>query len=338
MPPGIRMRSWIVQTVFFLRRALRLALLPCLQGSDEVLVGGQAVIEGVMMRSPHSFAVAVRRPAGSIAILQDSLERPSEKYRCLKYPVLRGLGLVGQALVLGIRALRYSAEQALEDAEPKAPKKKRELSNWLLALNLIFSLGFFIFFYKFVPLYLTTQLKGHYPAVENAFLFNLVDGTIRILLFLGFLVVIAQWKEIQRVFEYHGAEHKVVWAFERNGGIDLASARACPRFHPRCGTSFLLVVLVIAMVLYMFLPFHTFAGRFAGRLLLLPLIAGVSYEFIRYAAKSQGRLWRWASQPGLWLQRITTREPNDSQLETAIQALEAAMALEKSRGGELIVA
>ena len=170
------MRSWIVQTVFFLRRARRLALLPYLQGSDEVLVGGQAVIEGVMMRSPHSFAVAVRRPAGSIAILQDSLERPSEKYRWLKYPILRGLGMVGQALVLGIRALRYSAEQALEDAEPTAPKKKRELSNWLLALNLIFSLGFFIFFYKFVPLYLTTQLKGRYPAVENTFLFNLVDG------------------------------------------------------------------------------------------------------------------------------------------------------------------
>jgi uncharacterized protein YqhQ len=332
------MQSWIVQTVFILRRALRLALHPYLQGSEEILVGGQAVIEGVMIRSPHSFAVAVRRPAGSIAILQDSLARPSEKYRWLKYPVLRGLGMVGQALVLGIRALRYSAEQALKDAEPTTPRRKSRLSNWLLALNLIFSLGFFIFFYKFVPLYLTTQLKGRYPAVENSFLFNLVDGTIRILLFLGFLVVVAQWEEIQRVFEYHGAEHKVVWAFERNGSVDLAAARASPRFHPRCGTSFLLVVLVIAMVLYMFLPFHTFVGRFAGRLLLLPLIAGVSYEFIRYAAKSQGWLWRCASQPGLWLQRITTREPNDSQLETAIQALEAAMALEKSRGGELVVA
>jgi uncharacterized protein YqhQ len=196
------MRSWIVQTVFVLRRALRLALLPYLQGSDEVLVGGQAVIEGVMMRSPHSFAVAVRRPAGSIAILQDSLERPSEKYRCLKYPVLRGLGMVGQALVLGIRALRYSAEQALEDAESKAPKKKRELSNWLLALNLIFSLGFFIFFYKFVPLYLTTQLKGRYPAVENIFLFNLVDGTIRILLFLPRALAPAFTRAAEPVFSW----------------------------------------------------------------------------------------------------------------------------------------
>ena len=310
-------------------------------------MGGQAVIEGVMMRSPHSFAVAVRRPSGAIAIMQDFLVRPSERYGWLKYPVLRGLGTLGQALVLGIRALRFSAEQALEDAAKgdaagrpfgeQKPHKNPELSNWLLALNLALSLGFFIFFYKFLPLYLATQLKGHFPPVENVVVFNLVDGLIRIALFLGFLIALAQWKEIQRVFEYHGAEHKVVWAFERGATVDVASARAWSRFHPRCGTSFLLVVMAFAMVLYTFLPFRSFAGRLAGRILLLPLIAGVSYEFIRFAAKSQGKIWRWASQPGLWLQRVTTREPNDSQLETAIKALEAAMGLEKSRGGELVV-
>lgn len=323
-----------------LRRAARLALLPVLQGSEEILVGGQAVIEGVMMRSPHSYAVAVRQPAGTIAVMQDFLERPSEKHPWLKYPIVRGLGTLGQALVLGIRALRYSAEQAIEEPVKarEKPKKKQELSNWILALNLAFSLGFFIFFYKFVPLYLTTQVKGRYPVVENTFVFNLVDGFIRIALFLGFLILIAQWKEIKRVFEYHGAEHKVVWAYEKTQTIELSTARACTRFHPRCGTSFLLVVMVIAMVLYMFLPFHTFAGRFLGRLLLLPLIAGVSYEFIRFAAKSKGPLWRWASQPGLWLQRVTTREPDDGQLETAIKALETAMEMEKSRGGELVVA
>ncbi len=304
-------------------------------------MGGQAVIEGVMMRSPHSYAVAVRRPSGSIAVTRDFLERPSEKYRWLKYPVLRGLGTLGQALVLGIRALRYSAEQAVEDPKQPADKKaekKPELSNWLLALNLAFSLAFFIFFYKFVPLYLATLLKHHYAVAENIFVFNLADGVIRIVLFLIFLIVLAQWKEIQRVFEYHGAEHKVVWAFEKRGPVDVTSARACSRFHPRCGTSFLLVVMAIAMALYMFLPFRSFVGRLVGRILLLPLIAGVSYEFIRYAAKSRGRLWRWASQPGLWLQRVTTREPDDSQLETAIRALETALELEKSRGGELVVA
>ncbi|MBZ5545387.1 MAG: DUF1385 domain-containing protein [Acidobacteriia bacterium] len=320
------------------RRALRLVALPFFQGPEEILVGGQAVIEGVMMRSPHSFAVAVRRPAGDIAVLQDSLVRPSEKYPWLKYPLLRGLGTLGQAMVLGIRALRYSAAEALEEKESKPREKKPELNNWLLALNLAISLGFFIFFYKFLPLYLATQVQGHYLAAKSTLVFNLVDGVIRILLFLGFLWLIAQWKDIQRIFEYHGAEHKVVWAYEKTGRFDLATARDCTRFHPRCGTSFLLVVMVIAMVLYMFLPFQSFAGRLAGRLLLLPLIVGVSYEFIRFAAKAQGPLWRWAAQPGLWLQRITTREPNDAQLETAIRALEAAMEMEKSRGGELVVA
>ena len=321
-----------------MRRAARLALLPALQGPDEVLVGGQAVIEGVMMRAPHAFAVAVRRPAGTIAVLQDFLQKPSEKRRWLKYPILRGLGTLGQALVLGIKALRYSADQALEDPKAAAEDKKPEFSNWLLAANLAFSLGFFIFFYKFLPLWLTTKLKDPFPAVENGLVFNLVDGIIRIVLFLGFLAILAQWKEIKRIFEYHGAEHKVVWAFEKTGKMDLETARPCTRFHPRCGTSFLLVVMGIAMVLYMFLPFQSFAGRFAGRLVLLPVIAGVSYEFIRFAAKSQGKLWRWAAQPGLWLQRITTREPNDAQLETAIKALEVAMELEKSRGGEPVVA
>jgi uncharacterized protein YqhQ len=321
-----------------LSRVLRLISLPLLQASEEVLIGGQAVIEGVMMRSPHSYAVAVRQPSGSIAVTRDFLERPSEKHPWLKYPVLRGLGTLGQALVLGIRALRYSAEQALE--APEAPKagKKPELGNWLLALNVVFSLAFFIFFYKFLPLYLATAINRRLSTANSTLVLNLLDGTIRMVLFVGFLIVLAQWKEIQRVFEYHGAEHKVVWAFEKRGPVDVASARACTRFHPRCGTSFLLVVMAIAMVLYMFLPFRSFAMRFLGRVALLPVIAGVSYEFIRFAAKAQGRLWHWASRPGLWLQRVTTREPDDRQLETAIKALETAMELEKSRGGELVVA
>ena len=325
------------------RQAVGLIALPVLQAPEEALMGGQAVIEGVMMRSPHSYAVAVRQPSGSLAVTQAYLDRPSEKYRWLKYPVLRGLGVLGQALVLGTRALRYSAEQALEEPgdagrDSAKPKKSAELSGWMLAANIAFSLAFFIVLYKLVPLYLATAITHHYPKVNNNLAFNLLDGVIRITLFLGFLFLISQWKEIQRVFEYHGAEHKVVWAFEKRGPIDVATARACARFHPRCGTSFLLVVMGIAMVLYMFLPFHSFWLRFLGRLALLPVIAGVSYEFIRFAAKSKGQLWKWASQPGLWLQRVTTREPDDGQLETAIKALETAMTLEQSRGGELIVA
>jgi uncharacterized protein YqhQ len=324
------------------RRAIRLAALPFLQAPEEALMGGQAVIEGVMMRSPHSYAVAVRQPSGTLAVTQAYLDRPSERHPWLKYPVLRGLGVLGQALVLGMRALRYSAEQALEEPEarPESAKEKKstELNGWLLAANIAFSLAFFIVLYKLVPLYLATVITHRYVRTDNNLALNLLDGTIRIALFLGFLILISQWKEIQRVFEYHGAEHKVVWAFEKRGRIDVATARTCTRFHPRCGTSFLLVVMGISMVLYLFLPFHTFWLRFAGRVILLPVIAGVSYEFIRFAAKSKGSLWKWASLPGLWLQRVTTREPDDSQLETAIKALETAMALEQSRGGELIVA
>ncbi len=325
------------------RQGLRLITLGLFQAPEEALMGGQAVIEGVMMRSPHSYAVAVRQPSGLLAVRQAYLDRPSERHPWLKYPVLRGLGVLGQALVLGMRALRYSAEQALEEpqaagSEAAKPKKAAELSGWMLAANVAFSLAFFIILYKLVPLYLATRITHRYLQSDNNVTFNLLDGTIRIVLFLGFLFLISQWKEIQRVFEYHGAEHKVVWAFEKRGPIDVATARACTRFHPRCGTSFLLVVMGIAMVLYMFLPFHSFWLRFLGRIVLLPVIAGLSYEFIRFAAKSKGWLWKWASQPGLWLQRITTREPDDGQLETAIKALETAMALEQNRGGELIVA
>ncbi len=323
----------------WLRNLPRLIALPILQAPEEALMGGQAVIEGVMMRSPHSYAVAVRQPGGTIAVSKDYLEKPSEKHPWLKYPLLRGLGVLGQAMVLGIRVLRYSAEQAMDEpGKPAQADKKVELSNWLLAANLVLSLGFFVFFYKYVPLSLATLISRRYPAAGNLLIFNFLDGTIRIVLFLGFLFFISQWKEIRRIFEYHGAEHKVVWAFEKRGAIDVETARGCTRFHPRCGTSFLLVVMAIAMVFYMFLPFRSFGMRFVGRLALLPVIAGVSYEFIRYAAKSQGKLWRWAAQPGLWLQRVTTREPDDSQLETAIKAIDTAMELEKARGGELVVA
>ncbi|MGH9451643.1 MAG: DUF1385 domain-containing protein [Terriglobia bacterium] len=326
-----------------LKMARRLAVLPLVQGTEEVLVGGQAVIEGVMMRSPHSWAVAVRKTSGEMSVMQEHLDRPSERRPWLRYPLLRGLGVLGQAMVLGIRALRYSAQEALDEEKPSCagaqPKKKTEFSNWLLTLNVAFSLIFFIAFYKFLPLYAATYLQYHYGLIHNFIAFNLVDGVIRIVLFLAFLFALSQMKEIKRVFEYHGAEHKVVWAFEKNGGqVNLENARKSTRFHPRCGTSFLLVVMVIALIVYLFLPFQSFAWKLIVRILLLPVIAGVSYEFIRFAARAQGWVWRWASQPGLWLQRVTTREPNDSQLETAIKALESAMELEKKHGGELVIA
>jgi uncharacterized protein YqhQ len=208
----------------------------------------------------------------------------------------------------------------------------------VLALNLAFSLSFFVLFYKFLPLYLATLAKQHHPIAGNLIVFNLLDGTIRLVLFLALLIALAQWKDVQRLFEYHGAEHKVVWAYEKGGPVDVPTARGCSRLHPRCGTSFLLVVMGVAMIVYLFLPFQSFIARFVWRILLLPLITGISYEFIRFAARKKGSLWRWVAQPGLWLQRVTTREPDDSQLEIAIAALETTMAMERSRGGELVIA
>jgi uncharacterized protein YqhQ len=313
-------------------------LWPVVATSEEILIGGQAVIEGVMMRAPQSFAVAVRRPSGELAVTQDCLRRPADRHRLFKVPILRGLGTLGQALVLGVRALHFSAQQALEEPTNNTGKKPAKLSVWVLALNLAFAVGFFILFYKLLPLYLATLATQRHAVAGNLVVFNLLDGTIRLLLFLVLLLLLAQWKDVQRLFEYHGAEHKVVWAYEKGGPVDIPTARGCSRFHPRCGTSFLLVVMGVALVVYLFLPFQSFAARFVWRLLLLPVIAGLSYEVIRFAAKKQGWLWRWAAAPGLWLQRVTTREPDDSQLETAIKALQTTMELERSQGGEPVVA
>lgn len=334
---------WPILKSSWIRKIARVAALPFTQGPEDILIGGQAVIEGVMMRSPHAWAVAVRKPGGWMAVKQAHLDRPSEKRPWLKYPLVRGLSVLGQAMALGVRALRYSAQEALDEAPPAveegAPKKKGEFSNWALTLNVACSLGFFIVFYKFVPLYAATVMQRHFSLLHNFIAFNFVDGVIRLALFVAFLLALAQSKDIKRVFEYHGAEHKVVWAFEKTrGNVDLKSARSATRFHPRCGTSFMLVVMVIALIVYLFLPFQSFAWKLIVRILLLPVIAGVSYEFIRYAARAQGWIWHCASQPGLWLQRITTREPDDTQLEVAMKALESAMELEKTRGGELVVA
>ena len=338
-----------------LRLAASLQLLPAMEGGEEVLVGGQAVIEGVMMRAPHAYCVAVRKPSGELATQTGPLVRPSERRRLWKIPVLRGLGTMGQALVLGIRSLRFSANSALESenvaenaaenaAENTAEgrrgkaKGKGEVSSWVMAANLAFSLGFFIFLYKFVPLFLTTRLQQYVAALENHFVFNLVDGLIRIALFLTFLLLVSRWSEIRRVFEYHGAEHKVVFNFESRQPVSVANARAFTTLHPRCGTSFLLVVMLLSLGIYTLIPVESFGMRFLVRVALLPLIAGVSFELIRFAARRQGTLWASMVAPGLWLQRITTKPPADDQLEVAIHALEEAMALEQQRGGDLVIA
>lgn len=323
----------------FLRLFTHIQLLPILESGEETLVGGQAVMEGVMMRAPHSYCVAVRKANGEIITEERPLARLSEQHRIFKWPVMRGLGSLGQAMWLGMKALRFSADTLMQDASAEKEKaEKKEMSSWAMWGNIAFSFVFFIFLYKFVPLFLATWIGHHVPVAGSRLGINLVDGSIRILLFLGFLVLISRMKDIHRVFEYHGAEHKVVFNYESGRPVTVENAQRFVTWHPRCGTSFLLVVMVIAMIFYAFLPFDSFAAKLAARILMLPLITGVSYELIRFAARHQKGLMAVLTRPGLWLQRITTQPPSNSQAEVAIHALEHAMQLEKAQGGELVIA
>ena len=359
----------------YLRFLVAVQLLPALESGEETLVGGQAVLEGVMMRSPHAWAIACRKPSGEVVTMREPLERPSEKHKWMGWPIVRGVMTLGYAMSLGYRALRFSANVAIEEvmqseaaavkdvdtasnhvetgAPPKpsgaessqtqpSKSKNREkaatISGWLAAVNVIISLAFFIFMYKYLPLLAATELKKANPALGGQVIFNLVDGAIRLILFLLFIWGVSLFPDIRRVYQYHGAEHKTVFAFENGDPLETAAVQRYSTFHPRCGTSFLMTVMLISIGFYMLIPFTTFWARFASRVALLPLIAGVSYEIIRFAAKHRGSLFALMTAPGLWLQRITTQPPSDEMAQCAITALDQAMELEKEHGGELVIA
>jgi uncharacterized protein YqhQ len=315
-------------------------LLPALEeGGQETLVGGQAVLEGVMMRSPHAWAIACRKPSGEISVHSEPLERLSEKHKWMGWPVVRGVITLGHAMSLGFRALKFSANTALDELMPeKTENKKLEISGWVAAVNIVFSLGFFIFMYKFLPLVAATELKRVSPIFAEQIVFNLVDGVIRIGLFLLFIWGVSLFKDIRRVYEYHGAEHKTVYAFENGDPLEIPAVQKYTTYHPRCGTSFLMTVMIISILVYTLVPLTTFWARFGIRIALLPVIAGVSYEIIRFAAKHRGSLFALMTAPGLWLQRVTTQPPSDDQAQCAIVALNQAMELEKQNGGELVIA
>src|SRR6059058_2962123 len=317
-------------------------LLPALEGGEETLVGGQAVLEGVMMRSPHAWAIACRKPSGEVMTHSEPLERLSEKHKWMGWPVLRGVMTLGHAMTLGFRALRFSANLQLDDLQKdeagNIPEKKFEISGWIATVNIVISVGFFIFMYKYLPLVATTELKKAHPSLNGQISFNLIDGIIRLVLFLLFIWGTSLLRDIRRVYQYHGAEHKTVFAFENGDPLLTSAVQTYQTFHPRCGTSFLMTVMILSIFVYMMVPVTTFWARFAIRIALLPVITGVSYEIIRFAARHRKSLFAVMTAPGLWLQRITTRPPSDEQAECAIAALEQAMALEKERGGELVIA
>ncbi len=357
----------------FVRFLVAVQLLPALESGEETLVGGQAVLEGVMMRSPHAWATACRKPSGEVVTMSEPLERPSEKHKWMAWPIVRGVMTLGYAMSLGYRALRFSANVAIEDvmqnddahgekslvetaasavplkrseaeASPvdsvktKSREKAAALSGWLAAANVVISLAFFIFMYKYLPLLAATELKKANPALGGQIVFNLVDGAVRLILFLLFIWGVSLFPDIRRVYRYHGAEHKTVFAFENGDPLEITAVQKYSTYHPRCGTSFLMTVMLISIGFYMLVPFTTFWARFASRIALLPVIAGVSYEIIRFAAKHRGSLFALMTAPGLWLQRITTQPPSDDMAQCAITALDQAMTLEKDHGGKLVIA
>jgi uncharacterized protein YqhQ len=288
----------------------------------DMLVGGQAVIEGVMMRGLTGYSVAVRQPDGGMAIRKDKLVSVTQKYPFLKMPVLRGSVVLIQSLILGVQALNYSASvsSAGKDGEP-------DMSNWAIAgsmfMALILGVGLFIL----APLGLTNLIRHYlWPEMGNL-AYNFVDGIIRAVFFFVYVASISMMDEIKRVFQYHGAEHKTVYTFEANEDLTVENARTKSTLHPRCGTSFLLFVMAISIVVFSLVPSTAhFTIKFGARVVLLPLIAGLAYEVIRFSARHlTNPVCKVLITPGLWLQRITTREPDDRQLEVAIVALKEAL-------------
>lgn len=356
----------------------------------DLIVGGQAVMEGVMMRTPNAYAIACRKKDGSIVHTAEFLPKWSEKYKILDLPVLRGGATLIQSMALGVKALNFSASVAHDDLETvketsaelatqtvladgttdenftKAPVKvvmpvekevtKKNATQAAGAVgSIVFALFFNVLLFIVAPLVLTNILfiaLGWATAPEVAsglslwqmakayiweikpdswLAFNLIDGLIRMLFFVVMIVTMSYLRDIRRVFEYHGAEHKTVFTWEKDMDLTPGNARLQRRQHPRCGTSFLMVVMLVAIVLFSVVKFDAMWLNLLVRIVLMPLVAGLSYEIIRYAAKKESSaIFKIMTIPGLWLQNITTQEPDDAQLEVAIEALKESLKLEPS--------
>jgi uncharacterized protein YqhQ len=296
----------------------------------QVLVGGQAVIEGVLMRLPESYAVAVRTPRNEIKIMKDKAPE-NAKGLMGKIPFIRGNIILFKALALGIKALNYSAQVAIEaeqEGEQKKEEAKKETPLYLaVTLVISFAIGLLLFFY--LPLLATQAISNALDFGKDSLSFNIIDGILRMLVFLVYLAVILLMKDIRRVFAYHGAEHKVVFTWEAKEELTVENAKKHSRLHPRCGTSFLLFVMVVSIFFFTLVPHsYPFWAKALARIIFLPLIAGTSYELIRLTAKfPKFFLLKPLLLPGLALQYFfTTREPDDSMLEVALTALKEAQA------------
>lgn len=284
----------------------------------KVNIGGQAVIEGVMMRGPNIIATAVRAPSGEIIVKTESFAPVSERYPILKKPMLRGVVALIESLVQGLKALSFSAQAAGDEEE--------ELSNKEIAVTMAFSLGLAIVLFVIIPTY---AAKYIHSAITDARLLNLLEGVLRLAIFFVYITAISRMKDIRRVFEYHGAEHKTIHAYEAGVPLDVEHVRTYTTLHPRCGTNFLFIVMIVSIVMFAFLGWPDLWIRIVSRIILMPVVAGLAYEIIRFAGKSEAKWVQVAILPGLLLQKLTTREPSDDQLEVAIKALEGARPVEE---------
>ena len=291
-------------------------------------IGGQAVIEGVMMKSPAGWTVAVRDQKGEIHVKVEVLKKLP---RLFILPFLRGVVGLYHALALGIKAIEYSATKAYSGTDEKPMSPLTIASTIVLAM--VLGVGLFLL----LPLYLTKLAGMVIPGVSSSsFVFNVTDGILRVLIFLSYVFAIGLWKDMRRIFEYHGAEHKVIHAYEAGRELEVDQVKSFSPQHPRCGTSFLLIVMVISILMFSFIPQSwPFYGKFISRLVLIPAIAGISYEILRLSAKMKANpVIGFFIFPGLMLQRLTTREPDETQIEVAILALKEVLKLENDHAPE----
>lgn len=288
-------------------------------------IGGQALIEGVMMRGKEDIAIAVRKPDGEIEVKLEKVG-PIGKWKIAKVPLLRGMVSLIDSMITGIRALTYSAEFF---AETDDQYEQSNFEKWLysklgkraddimMAFSILTAFGFALILFGIVPTFSVGLLKS---LISNQLVLSAIEGVMKIVVFVAYIALISQMKDIRRVFQYHGAEHKTIHCFENGEEVTVENARKYTTLHPRCGTSFIFFVLMISIILFTFIGWSNLIIRIATKIVLLPLVAGISYELLRIAGKSQARWITFISKPGLWMQKLTTREPDDKQLEVAIVA------------------
>src|SRR5690348_2942981 len=296
-------------------------------------VGGQAVLEGVMMRGPGNWAVAVRKPSGEIAQVSRPIHSAMARHRFYRLPIVRGVMALGESLAIGFRALAISANYAAQEEGAESEEVSTELSRGALIFAFAVAIGFAVMLFKVTPGLLTELLP-----IKGTGWFVIVEGLIRVSIFVAYLSLISLLPDLRRVFQYHAAEHKAINAYEAGEELEPEVVQRYSLIHPRCGTAFMLWVMVLAVFVFAFFGRPHWYWLIAERILLLPLIAGLAYELIRFAGKHQGnRILMTLLAPGLWLQRLTTREPTLDQLEVSIRALREVLALEKSPGESSLV-